>query len=131
LYLVLKAHARGFISGLAQLARELQLLAIKDAFLREREIGELPRWRGVILYEVLREIRSTEAFKLAADMLAAAFDEASVTICFIARFAEPGTELSWDRFSPTHIYRLAAMLSSPSPHCWPVEALKFICAKTF
>ena len=119
--------AHGFTHGAADCISGLDITLVRDAFMPKDRSERLSEVRARVLCNLLRDCHSTDALRLAGELLVRGVDKAATAIYFIAHFAKPDEALSWATFSSEHVDRLVSNLSDQENTEWNAHALKCLC----
>ncbi len=119
-------HFGGFTHGAAEFLSELDLSSLYKEFF-PGEVMSVGGLRAEIMCSILYEHRSTEALKLAGELLLLGAEQAAFSIHAIGGFRELNLTLDWSSFNTSHVDRLLSMFESDSED-WAESALKTLCA---
>ena len=109
------SDTHGFAQGAADFLADLDLAAIRGAFLPRDESEDISEIRARIVCDILSEHRSTDGLDFAGELLLKGVKEAAIAIHFISRFAKPDSPLSWASFTAAHVDCLEAMPMPDEP----------------
>ncbi|CAG2155540.1 SIR2 family protein [Cupriavidus numazuensis] len=118
--------AAGFVSGASTLLGSLDLCAVERIFIPSNRSAPVPKTRGRVLCNLLRDNRTTMGLTIAGDLLLRGVNEAAMVIAFVGKFAKLEDESSWASFTSEHVTQLESLLEVERSSA--VEALRYLCA---